>query len=113
VGLTRKQSSQFPKRGLDQLVEGGHTRCAFESARGIEGKAVFPNGELREFGRVGRRSGRLDTDWGEPYLRSRLSLRLAPRGGKRGRSIWSKSFDVTTDASPNSSSAPGGKARDC
>ena len=112
MDLTRKQTSQFPKRGLDQLVKGAHTRCAFESARGI-GESGLSYGELREFGRVGRRSGRLDTDWGEPYLRSRLSLRLAPRGGKRGRSIWSKSFDVTTDASPNSSSAPGGKARDC
>ena len=79
MDLTRKQTSQFPKRGLDQLVKGAHTRCAFESARGI-GESGLSYGELREFGRVGRRSGRLDTDWGEPYLRSRLSLRLAPSG---------------------------------
>ena len=50
---------------------------------GSRGKRSFLTASCAKFGRVGRRSGRLDTDWGEPYLRSRLSLRLAPRGGKR------------------------------
>ncbi len=50
VGLTRKQTSQFPKLGLDQLVKGVHSLCVRLRAAD-RGEAVFPTASCASLAR--------------------------------------------------------------